>query len=749
VLSIADPILSLELSGFSAPDIIIEPIVFDGAYFNSDAEEQQVAGLRVVIDKDGVTATLISPRGDLKEIVGPIRVGGGTGGFPSEWTASVADRELRLTTNRETLTTPLPTTAWFELGIESGWAQISGADGFAVDYTVTMSGGSLRAPGQLHAWAIWTAVALIGATMLVLWRSTGGNSLQQLRPPKVRRSDVAVAAGLITFALIAPVAFDDGWELTWGRELVNSPWGPSSPFMSFPGEPFQNPQGFLYYSLLGITAGQTTSVIGMRSLTVVMLFAIWVVLSRVLIPRLFPNTHQDLLVPAATLTLLFSYSWMTLRSEIPVALLTAIFFALALSGSNRTPTLRLAGYSAIAGAALSIHPNGMILLIPWAIFVIRDLRSQDMTALDKLTGLTLGAATGLVLIFFNLTLPLLREYLREYPTSALDPFNEWVRFSAVFELGSFAQRAWFVGSLVGLVSLVAYTIHQLLGTAPRDNRLYVLVAMSLMPLGLTISASKLPWHYASLAVPFFIGLLLFVNYLSTAKRDRALRGLALLATLAWIALAAKDANIPVTWIGLENDNLRMPLGWIAVILAVTTVVSITIVANARIRIATMLGLLIGTTTVVVIGTTLTAAIEVSRMSTSGWSFLKQSTLGLIDSDLRCGLANFISVGGDDGLPASEVITTSGFTARVPLYMTLQSPCVTPAGRVNGSWVPAIGSSIYERFGGRTEWSPLNETQLRSGCVEIATLTERSHEVCFLENYPAQTPVILAERIGQP
>lgn len=84
LLSIADPIQSLELSGYSAPEFIDEPIVFDGSYFNTDAQEQQIAGLRVIIDRNGVTATLVSPRGDLKEIVGPVQVGGATGGWVSE-----------------------------------------------------------------------------------------------------------------------------------------------------------------------------------------------------------------------------------------------------------------------------------------------------------------------------------------------------------------------------------------------------------------------------------------------------------------------------------------------------------------------------------------------------------------------------------------------------------------------------------------------------------------------------------------
>lgn len=749
ILSIADPIESLELSAFSAPELINEPIVFDGAYFSTDAREQEVASLRVVVDVNGVTATLISPRGELKEIVGPLQVGGGTGGFPSEWAASVIDRELRLTTNQETLTAPLPTTAWFQLGIESGWAQVSGTEGFNVTYTVTMSGGSLRAPGLLHALAIWTSIPLIVITVFLLWQSTGVKIVETLRLLRWRRIDVVFAVAVVVFAFIAPVAFDDGWELTWGRELVNSPWGPSAPFMSFPGEPFQNPQGFLYYSLLGVTAGQTTSVIGMRSLSVLMLFSLWMIVSRILVPRLFPASHKNLIVPAASLMMLFSYSWMTLRSEVPVALLTALFFAIALSKSEGSRALRIVGYSAVAGAALSIHPNGMILLFPWVIFVVRDLRSRGVTPLDKVTGLIAGAAIGLLFIFFNLTLSLLLEFLAEYPTSPLDLFNEWGRFSGIFEIGSFAQRAWFLGAIIGLVSLWVYTISQLLSVRPSGDRVWALVALSLMPLGLAISTSKLPWHYASLELPFLIGLLLAINYVATSSRRRTLGGLTVVGTVAWLALAAKDANIPVTWIGLENDNLQIPPLWIALTLTVATLLSMLIASYRRIRSTTMLGMQIGLVTTIVTGVTLTAAIEVSRASTSGWSFLKQSTLGLVNSDLRCGLANYIPVGSTDGPSASEAIRESGFTARVPLYMTLQSPCVPPAGRVQGSWNPAVGSSIYERFGGRTDWSVLNESQLRSGCVELATLNERSHEVCFLENYPPQTPVLFAERVEYP
>lgn len=717
------PISSIAVEGPGAPEDLGVPVLLDTAYFATTANDGTSAGLRVTIASDGVVAQLISPSGQVRESVGPIRVGGATGGFPSEWRVVLADRTLLVSSQTEQRSVDLSE----DRTVVLNWAEATGAAAPGLALTVDLSGGALDAAGPLHAWAVVVALLLIAIAVGWLWSPKPRQLWASIRLWRLRRVDAVVLLCLVFSGFVSRTTYDDGWLLLWGRDLAANGWGPSTPFMHELGSSVHLFQGFLYSSLLGFTSGQSDAVIGIRLLTIVMIALAWLALSRAVLPRLFPDGRTHIHWAAAAYVVLFGFGWMTLRTEIPIFLISIALLAIAAKKGWRYPALRIVGMCSLTAAGIATHPVGLMLLLPLLIVLIPELTRSSTPRFDVVVGLILGAASGVVIVFFNQSLALFLRGLDEYGDIPLDPFNEWGRFSDMMRIGTITQRAWFVAGVLGVLALWAVASRTLLSPRRYDRRDLIIFATAVMPFGIALTASKWLWHYAALMAPMTIGLLFVVDWVARSPRQRTLVVVVTVAVAGWMGLAVRDSEFDRQW------TAWLTLG--AAILACSAMLLRR--WDPRLRVAMALWVV----TVLTAGVTTWHAIDLTVRSPSAWSFLKQSTVGLVDVDLRCGLSTVIDIPGGGGSTAHDVILGSGFTPAVQYDFTLQNPCYFPPAREKGAWQPAFGSILTADPQDPSIW--LHTDELRSGCVDVAGPGTYVYPYCFRESLPSGTPQLPA------
>jgi hypothetical protein len=312
----------------------------------------------------------------------------------------------------------------------------------------------------------------------------------------------------------------------------------------------------------------------------------------------------------------------------------------------------------------------------------------------------------------------------------IDPFNEWGRFADLFRIGTITQRAWFLLGLASLLVLWAFAIRLLLYNRIRNSSHTVVFAAAVIPLGLTFTASKLPWHYSALMAPMVLGLAVTASWLSQAPRQKILRFLIVVGITAWIGLAAKDSEFDRQWTAL-------------IVLSTLTLSALT-VYWPRGREADYLGRGLIAATVVLAGVTTWNALELATKSTSGWSFLKQSTYGIWNADLRCGIPSFVSIDGAQGLTALDVVEKAGIAVDVRSDYNLQNPCFQVPRRDNGLWQPAYGAVMTDELVDPSLW--LNTDELAAGCVELAGPGTFRYPYCFRQTLPTGVPSMQASLI---
>ena len=726
VLAPVAPVAVISVVGDAAPDALTEPVVIDTAFFDTMADDQSRAGLRVVMATDGLSAQLLSPSGQVRESVGPLQVGGATGGFPSAWQVSVENSEIVLVTSSERVSSGIAE----DRVVVANWAAVAGSLGSgSVTIDVQLAGGILDSADVVHSVAVLVAVVLV-VTVLLLHAFQRPRSARRLAVRRMRFhlrwTDAAVLATLLFSAVVSRTTYDDGWLIQLGRSLASRVWGPGTPFVQVYGDSVPLPTGFLYTSLLGWTAGQTTVVVGMRSLTILFLFGTWIVLSRMVIPRLLPGSGTGITLAAAAYMALFGLGWMTVRAEIPVVFLSALFVALALSETPRNFVIRLVGLSSIAAAAIATHPVGFLLLPGLVLLVVSGLLKRDISLFDKMTALVTGAAAGIVLMFFNQTWALFRSAYAGIGDESVDPFDEWGRFSDMMRMGTIAQRAWFLAGLLGLVALWMVATKTLLHSSLREARSLAILAVALMPFGLAFSGSKWAWHYAALFVPMMIGLLFGVDWLSRPANRRSQIGMIAIGVMLWMALAAKDSEFDHAW--------AVPLA------ASAGVIGLVGASLGRWDVRTRVGAAMSGVVLLTGMVTFWHSLDLTLRSPTEWSFLKQSTVGIVDPALRCGMSSVIPVEAEgESRFAQEVIDDSGFAALVYSDFVLQNPCLFPPDVVDGGSYPSVGSVLTDSPDS-SAW--LHDDVLRSGCIDVAGPGTYVYSYCFRETLPPGTPQIL-------
>lgn len=263
--------------------------------------------------------------------------------------------------------------------------------------------------------------------------------------------DAMVASVLGYWYIFGANTSDDGFILTMARASMHSDY--MANYYRWFGVP-ESPFGAPYYDFLGYMAQVSTSSIWMRLPSLLAAGAIWLLLSREILPRL---GHAIGTRKAAqwTTALMFLAFWLPynngLRPEPIIALGTLITWA-ACERAIAHQRLAPAAFGTIVAAfVLACGPTGLmavsVLLISLPL-ILRIMANRAQTLLDWAVLLAPFAAVGttvLVVVFGDQTLMTVLEsiHVRSEKGPSLQWFQEWVRYETLFQQtvdGSFARR---------------------------------------------------------------------------------------------------------------------------------------------------------------------------------------------------------------------------------------------------------------------------------------------------------------------
>ena len=672
-VSFIDPVEVVEVTGAGLVRSV-EPSSIS-TVLPGDAIQPGQFALRVLISNEGVQGELISSDGSIQG-TDRLEIGGLSGGFPDDWTLRLSKLGLELGTGTKSVQPiALPPGAIIAF---SGVHQ----DGIPIETTVHASASGLNSSAVTTTHTVLLSLSIILVLLSVLL-SAPVKPYQRLRrvfSVHIHKSDVFVLAVIVFSAFVSRTTYDDGWVLQRARLLAEH-WSPSALLI----DPYQRtpmPQGFVYESLLAASAAHTNLVVGMRIVTVVLSFALWIVVSRTILPRLGLHERSSLMWVAAAYISLWSLGWMTLRAEIPVAVLSAILLSLGLSASSQSVVPRLVGILGVTGLGVATHQSGLILIPAAVVLLVPLMRNKGATPVLKITGILGGLALALIAGFTNQNLDIALRSLSSYG-GGLNIFDQWERFSDMFRIGTVTQRAWFLAGIVGVLALWIYVIRKILDTEGWHPRHWVFAAAATMPLGILFTSSKWHYHFSALVVPMLLGLLIVVTALTlpTVRRS-GLAGLTVLGFTLLIGISIKDSEF--------DSHLTSPIVFATLVFALL----IMLLPTSRKSNAARLTALTISSTILLGAVTLWNALDLALRSENNWSFLAQATSGVLDPGLRCGMVTQIASLPEPGASTmvSEALAPSLVTKLEP-SLVLMNPCFAPPGIQSGQWLPQTGFAL--------------------------------------------------------
>ena len=504
-------------------------------------------------------------------------------------------------------------------------------------------------------------ILLLVALLVDEWHARGAPSTST-RPPRRRWEPVdtvVLALSTIILAVDLPRT-DDGRIL--GR-LRQPGQGVLTSSVSTMYENVSLPQRGLYENLLAVVAQRTDTVLGLRSVALLVTVAAWLILRRVVLAALIGHPARPVAMwSAAALHVAFVAAWAaTLRPEPFLALLLIINLAL-VSRWRTIPVLtRTLAVATVASLALATHVVGLtvgLAALPRFIASLKDDWHEQRSRL--MAGITSG--TGVAL-----TLPLLGQNLGHALASA-DGYRETGEQSeGVLDVhlyvaqalsGTSAMRLTVILGVVGWIALLAAAARSSVD-AQRQDRTLLLLGLLLTPAAFLLTTSKWLWHLALLAPLAVVGGAVLIEHLRGSRHAR-LHLMALstvLATgIAWSLVPAWRTPLTSGWeatltrqVSPEVWSSRFPdlagpgtrlSSWLALLLVV---VAVHLVGSRsipqrwpgtdRVTAALLAGTVILVTTIQL----LPAAVD-ARATAPEWTFVRQSVVGLWDEEARCGVA---------------------------------------------------------------------------------------------------------------
>ncbi|WP_020668856.1 arabinosyltransferase domain-containing protein [Amycolatopsis nigrescens] len=387
-----------------------------------------------------------------------------------------------------------------------------------------------------------------------------------------RAPDVVVAAALGGWSIIGALTVDDGYIVTMLKARAESGFaGNYFRWFNAPEAPF----GWFYemYRLLAEVSAQE---VWLRLPSVLLGLVAWVLVDRVLLPRLTSGELRWTRWAAAALFLLWYLPFdVGLRPEPLIVVGSLVVFALVERALATGAVAPLAAGLVVAGATVAVTPTGVAAFLPFVAALsglVRLLRRRGNRALPALLCLLLAAAASTLLwMFYDQTLGtvLAATDVRTRIGPAMDWQQEIERYATLLDPnvveGSLNRRVPVLLTLFGMAVLGALLLR---GRTPglaaaACRRLAVCGALYLV--ALTFTPTKWTHHFGALAG---FGTLLLALVVHTVARGalRSVRAraiaLALLAGVTALAVSAPDSWWSLSELGVwAADGMPSILGF--------------------------------------------------------------------------------------------------------------------------------------------------------------------------------------------
>ncbi len=412
------------------------------------------------------------------------------------------------------------------------------AEGMTVSADVTSPFGTSPTFGKR---AMIVAQLVAAAAALFLLR---GARHRRRRPwkPSLWWIDAGMLAVLACWAIIGPLAVDDGWATMIARNFAaTGEAGNYYRWWNAAEVPFA-----LSQQVLSKFTEVSLAPLWLRLPSTVLAFATWLVLSRGVLGAAIPAIASTARVRLLAALLLLA-AWLPfnlgVRPESYVALgATAV---LALAWRARTP--RGLGWAVLAAAlTVPISPTGLLAVAPLAVFAPRIIRNAPRSRLSLAVNIALLsciAAVALTAVFADQTWSALLTATdwHAYFGPSLPWYHEPDRYSYLLgddQQGSAAKRLPILLTAAMLVTVALLALHRRPRTAVERSALRLAAVVVLAVLAFAAVPSKWSYHLGGAAGLIASFLAVAVVLTSSRVRTSARHTVAAVAGAVVISLAA-------------------------------------------------------------------------------------------------------------------------------------------------------------------------------------------------------------------
>lgn len=583
------------------------------------------------------------------------------------------------------------------------------SDGLSV--TAEITGPFATTPTVLKVVLIVVQLSAMVAAFVLLSRGRappGRRGRPRVRWKRLWWIDVAVVATFCGWAIIGPLAVDDGWATTIARTVADT-GDPGNYYRWWNAAevPFA-----LTQQLLAPLTEISIAPLWLRVPSTLLAVGTWFVLSRGVLGAALPATAAVRMLAAVCLLVTWLPFNLGTRPESFVAF--GVTVALALAWRVRGPA-GLGCLALVAALTIPISPTGALVLAPIIVFAPRLIAVARTAARTRLHLLAIVlllsciATSAFTVIFADQTWDALvtATSWHNFFGPSLPWYEEPTRYGYLLQpdqQGSFAKRmpVLFTIALLPIVGALVWRRRDRLGVTAARLGAAVVLALLLLAMG----PSKWSYHFGSAAGLFAsfvtVAVVLVVRRAGTPDRFTAALGAAgslLLAAAAalvfagpnaWWLPAVYDVPWPSDPVRPAGAPLNNPLMWVGLLAAGT----LTAMALRRVRRAQIATLGPAVTTVVAFATALVLLIGsfVAAPLRRSAGSLAMTNLNRITSTQVCGLADDVEV-----LPDGEVLAaagpggrSSGFAALAGFYPGAPPPDPPGSGtsaHMWGSWTP--------------------------------------------------------------
>ena len=522
--------------------------------------------------------------------------------------------------------------------------------------------------------ALLLALSVLGAGLalagLALVDRRGARSAEAPRSRGAVLQDLSVLVGLVTWAFLGPATSDDGYNIAAVQNSGLTGYiGNYYHWYNAPEAPFA-----LVQQLLAPLVALTQAPVLLRVPAVLAGAATWLLISRVLLPRL---SGQLSVSAARWLAVPVFLGWWfpfnnSLRPEPYIALASAAVLALVLLALERERLLLLGLAGVVTATSFALAPSGVMAAAPFLVLAPRLLgllRSAPVFAPLLAAAIVMpGAAVAGLAAFADQPLSAVLEATRMH--RVIGPSEPWwrdyMRYEFLFEdsgeMGSFGRRLAVLIAFSCLLLVLA--LRRPLGELGSGLLLSAAGSYGLALLALVLSPSKWTHHFGG-AVPFAVLLIVGVALHTPAalRSERGALRLSLLASGLTAGVVSAGLAGPNIWwmygaLGIDPvlpSFLGQPLLWLAA--AGFVLVGLRLASRRSPSLSTALPAVPGT--VLVLGLAASALIAVgsharsAQAATGGWSMLSENVGHLTGDD--CGMADHLEVLSPSRLvPAPEL-----------------------------------------------------------------------------------------------